>query len=97
MLDLAQREGVGLALLMDISAACGSQFIYLGDRREGVYQRGPGVCAALLSRHGIPVVSQRDYKTLGAIAHKLDPTITPPSAARDHHESDWYRSYFGTQ
>jgi uncharacterized protein YbbK (DUF523 family) len=95
MLELAESEGVRLALLMDISAACGSQVIYLGDRRNGVYQRGPGVCAALLSRNGIPVVSQRDFKTLGAIVHKLDPTITPLSEARDHHESDWYRSYFG--
>jgi uncharacterized protein YbbK (DUF523 family) len=95
MLALAEREDVKLALLMDISAACGSQVIYLGDRRDGVYQRGQGVCAALLARHGVPVVSQRDFKTLGAIVHKLDPDVTPPPGARDHHESDWYRSYFG--
>jgi uncharacterized protein YbbK (DUF523 family) len=94
MLDVAERESVRLALLMDISAACGSQVIYLGDRAHGVYQRGQGVCAALLTRHRIPIVSQRDFKTLGAIAHKLDPSITPTPEARDHHESDWYRSYF---
>ena len=95
MLALAQREHVRLALLMDISAACGSQVIYIGDRRNGVYQRGQGVCAALLARHGIPIVSQRDFKTLGAIVYKLNPDSPPPHGARDHHESDWYRSYFG--
>jgi len=94
MLALARREHVRLALLMDISAACGSQVIYLGDRRHGVYQRGPGVCAALLSRRGISVVSQRDFKTLDAIASKLDPSTSTRPDARDHHQSDWYRSYF---
>jgi uncharacterized protein YbbK (DUF523 family) len=94
MLERAQRAGVRLALLMDISAACGSQVIYLGDRSGGVYQRGLGVCAALLARNDIPIVSQRDYKTLGAIVHKLDPSVPLAIAARDHHESDWYRSYF---
>jgi len=81
---------------MDISAACGSQVIYLGNRANGVYQRGQGVCAALLTRNGIRIVSQRDYKTLGAIGQKLDSTTTAQPAARDHHESDWYQSYFGT-
>ncbi len=94
MLALAQREHVGLALLMDISAACGSQVIYLGNRSGGVYQRGQGVCAALLIRHRIPIVSQRDLKTLRAIVHKLDPNKPPTPGARDHHESDWYRGYF---
>jgi uncharacterized protein YbbK (DUF523 family) len=94
MLDLAERQNVQLALLMDVSAACGSQVIYLGDRAQAVYQRGQGVCAALLTRNRIPIVSQRDFKTLGAVAHKLDPSITPAPGARDHHESDWYRAYF---
>jgi uncharacterized protein YbbK (DUF523 family) len=96
MVALAEGEGVRLALLMDISAACGSQVIYLGDRAQGVYQRGQGVCAALLIRHRIPIVSQRDFKTLGAIAHRLDPSITRAPGLRDHHESEWYRSYFST-
>jgi uncharacterized protein YbbK (DUF523 family) len=95
MLERARAEDVRLALLMDISAACGSQVIHLGDRRNGVYQRGPGVCAALLFRHRIPIVSQRDFKTLGAIVHKLDPTAVPSPEARDHHESEWLHSYFG--
>jgi uncharacterized protein YbbK (DUF523 family) len=90
MLTIAQREAVQLALLMDISAACGSQVIYAGDRTRGVYQRGQGVAAALLIRHDIPVVSQRDYKTLGHIMTKLDPTFVIDHAALDHHETDWY-------
>ena len=79
----------------DIDGGNGSQVIYLGNRRNGVYQPGPGVCAALLARHGFPVVSQRDFKTIAAIVHELDPTLPPPADARDHHESAWYRSAFG--
>jgi uncharacterized protein YbbK (DUF523 family) len=95
MLDLARREHVRLALLMDISAACGSQVIYLGARSDGVYQRGPGVGAALLIRNGIPVFSPRDHRTLGAVVHALDPDAAPDPGARDHHESDWYVEHFG--
>jgi uncharacterized protein YbbK (DUF523 family) len=94
MLMLARRERVRLALLMDISAACGSQVIYRGNRTAGVYQAGQGVCAALLIRDRIPVVSQRDHRTLGRIIAKLDPTFVPDPAARDHHESDWYLANF---
>lgn len=96
MLELAQREGVRLALLMDISAACGSQVISLGARSDGVRQPGQGVGAALLIRHGIPVVSQRDYRTLSRIVHRLDPTVAVDPDARDHHESEWYVETFGS-
>ena len=94
MLDLAQREQVQLALLMDISAACGSQVIYLGARSKRVHQAGQGVCAALLIRNGVRVLSQRDYRTLGSIIHTLDPSYRPDPDARDHHESDWYIEHF---
>jgi uncharacterized protein YbbK (DUF523 family) len=63
MLGLAQREHVQLALLMDISAACGSQ-----------------VCAALLIRNGIPVLSQRDHRILGRVVQKLDASSYPTLA-----------------
>ena len=90
MLALAHREQVQLALLMDISAACGSQVVYLGNRSGGgVYQAGQGVCTALLIRHGIPVVSQRDHRSLGRIIAKLDPSYEPDTPAIDHHETDW--------
>ncbi len=94
MLALARREHVGLALLMDISAACGSQVIYLGNRSDGVYQAGQGVCTVLLIRAGIPVVSHRDHRTISRITAKLDPSLEPDTTARDHHETDWYRANF---
>jgi uncharacterized protein YbbK (DUF523 family) len=95
MLAVAQAHGVRLALLMDISAACGSQVIYAGARSEGTYQRGQGVCAALLIRHGIKVVSQRDHRTLDVLIGKLDPAHVPTPGLRDHHETAWYIETFG--
>jgi uncharacterized protein YbbK (DUF523 family) len=94
MLELAQAHQTRLALLMDISAACGSQVIYDGPRHLRVYRAGPGVAAALLVRSGIPVVSQRDYRTLGFLFRRLGrPDLAAPEA-RDHHETDWYRGRF---
>ncbi len=95
MLAMAQSHRVRLALLMDISAACGSQVIYNGFRAQRAYQPGQGVCAALLIRHGIKVVSQRDHRTLGLVLGKLDPTYTLNAARSDHHETQWYIDTFG--
>ena len=75
-------------------AACGSQVIYRGARSTSAHQIGQGVCAALLVRNGIPVVSQRDYKTLNAIFRKLDPRFRARPELIDHHEIAWYRTYF---
>jgi uncharacterized protein YbbK (DUF523 family) len=97
MLRIAQTAKADLALLMDISAACGSQVIYTGARQFEVYQASQGVCAALLTERGIPVVSQRDFKTLDLLYAKLDPTHEPDVGLLDHHESDWYRGYFDSQ
>jgi uncharacterized protein YbbK (DUF523 family) len=94
MLAVAQDNGVRLALLMDISAACGSQVIYDGFRSRRTYQPGQGVCAALLIRHGIDVVSQRDHRTLDLLLSKLDPTHTLTAGSRDHHETKWYLDTF---
>lgn len=96
MLELAQRENIELALLMDISAACGSQVIYEGSRFSAnkVYQRGAGVCAAQLIRNGIPVISQRDFASLEIIYAKLDPTHVIDPTKTDHHETEWYKNYF---
>jgi uncharacterized protein YbbK (DUF523 family) len=96
MLRVAQDNRVRLALLMDISAACGSQVIYDGPRSEGRHQAGQGVCAALLIRHGIKVVSHRDYRTLDAVLSKLDSTHEADQTARDHHETPWYIEMFGS-
>jgi uncharacterized protein YbbK (DUF523 family) len=98
MLELATAKRVHVAVLMDISGACGSQVIYDGPRHLKVYRRGPGVCAALLIRGGIPVVSQRDLRTLALIFCKLGhEELGPPVGSRDHHESEWYREYFGAK
>jgi uncharacterized protein YbbK (DUF523 family) len=96
MLRAAQENKVRLALLMDISAACGSQVIYDGPRSKGRHQAGQGVCAALLIRHGIKVLSHRDHRTLDAILSRLDSTYQADPAARDHHETPWYIETFGS-
>jgi uncharacterized protein YbbK (DUF523 family) len=95
MLRRALAHETRLALLHDISAACGSQVIYRGARVNAPHQIGQGVCAALLVRNGILVVSQRDFKSLGRIVRKLDPTYRGSDDLRDHHEIEWYRTYFG--
>jgi uncharacterized protein YbbK (DUF523 family) len=98
MLAHARRERVELAMLTDMSAACGSQVISRGcrlvEKREFV--ASVGVAAALLIQNGIPVVSQRDPLTLGKIRALVDPSYTPDPGAADYHHSDWYRSYFGS-
>jgi len=94
MLSLAKAEDVRLAILMDISAACGSQVIYRGARATAAHQIGQGVCAALLIRNGVPVVSQRDYRTLNGVFRKLNPAFKSRPDLQDHHEIEWYRTYF---
>jgi uncharacterized protein YbbK (DUF523 family) len=94
MLQIARENNVRVAVLMDISAACGSQVIYRGARATAAHQIGQGVCAALLVRSGIPVVSQRDLKTLNAIFRKLDGKVGFRPELHDHHEIEWYRTYF---
>jgi hypothetical protein len=96
MLRIAQEHEVHLALLMDISAACGSQVIDNGPRSEGRHRAGQGVCAALLIRRGVKVMSQRDHSALDAVMSKLDPTYHADPAARDHHETPWYVETFGS-
>jgi uncharacterized protein YbbK (DUF523 family) len=95
VLALAQQNDMRVALLTDISAACGSQVIYDGARSRGRHRAGQGVCAALLIRHGIKLLSQRDHRTLDLILCKLDVTHQPDPKARDHHETQWYIDTFG--
>ena len=95
MKAFADQHSVHLALLMDISAACGSTMIYDGPRRLKVYRRGPGVAAAFLIRAGIPIVSQRDERTLALVFTKLGSAADGPFTDRvDHHERRWCREYF---
>jgi uncharacterized protein YbbK (DUF523 family) len=99
MLNLAKNNRIDLAILMDMSAACGSQVISDGCRvtPDRKYQKGPGVGAALLMRNGFRVVSQRDYRTLEHVHYKLDPSHPVAENTLDHHETDWYRTYFSVK
>jgi uncharacterized protein YbbK (DUF523 family) len=91
MAAFAQRERAELALLTDMSAACGSEVISDGCRLvpERRFQRGVGVATALLLRAGLVVVSQRDFRTLSLLRARLEPGWAPPPDARDHHEHAW--------
>ena len=93
---VAQENQVRVAILPDISASCGSQVISDGCRlvEDRKYQKGPGVCAAILIHNGIKVISHRDFKTLEHLYQKLDPNHDIVESVIDHHESDWYRNYF---
>ncbi|ASS49032.1 MAG: hypothetical protein A3D31_05125 [Candidatus Fluviicola riflensis] len=97
MLELAQREEIELAVMMDISAACGSQVIYDGNRfgENKVYQIGAGVSGAQLMRNGFKVISQRDFASLELLYAKLDENHVVNEDALDHHEIGWYKEYFG--
>ncbi len=63
MLKFAQKEDIEIAILMDVSAACGSQVIYDGNRfsENPIYQIGAGVCAGQMIRKGIKDISERDF------------------------------------
>lgn len=97
MAAVAARNNIELAVLMDISAACGSQVIYDGNRfaPDKKYQVGAGVCAALLMRRGYKVISQRDFASLELLYAKIDSNHNTNNTAIDHHETEWYKGYFG--
>lgn len=96
MLEIAQKEDIELCVMMDISAACGSQVIYDGNRfgEDKKYQIGMGVAATQLMRGGFKIISQRDYASLEILYNKLDPNHTINTEAIDHHEIAWYKEYF---
>lgn len=91
MLAFAQNNKAELALLTDMSAACGSQVISEGCRLvpERRWQKGVGVATALLLQAGIAVLSQRDFYTLAQLRARLEPGYLPPPEALDHHEQAW--------
>jgi uncharacterized protein YbbK (DUF523 family) len=92
----AKQERVDFAILMDMSGACATQIISDGSRfiEDRAYRMGVGVAAASLLRAGVPVVSQRDFRSLDALRARVDPTHTLNPEALDHHETLWYRKYF---
>jgi uncharacterized protein YbbK (DUF523 family) len=96
MLQIAQENDVELAVMMDVSGACGSQVIYNGSRfsENPMYQIGMGVCAAQLDRNGIKIISQRDLASLEILYSKIDPNHHIDKTKLDHHEIEWYKAYF---
>jgi len=96
MLEIAFNDNIEIAILMDISAACGSQVIYNGNRfsPNKVYQIGAGVSAALLMKNGIKVISQRDFASLELLYKKIDPNHKIDETKLDQHEIEWYKEYF---
>jgi len=81
---------------MDVSAACGSQVIYDGNRfsENKVYQIGAGVSSAQLKRNSIEVISQRDFASLEILYSKIDSKHNIDNTKLDHHEIEWYKDYF---
>lgn len=94
MLEVARKQAIDVAIMMDISPSCGSHVVYLGDPAEKNYQRGAGVAAALLMRNGYRIIAQRDTLTLELLLSKLDPSFVPDPASFDFEDHPWYRSYF---
>lgn len=97
MLEIAQLNDIEIAVMMDVSAACGSQVIYKGHRLSPnpQYQIGMGVCAEMLTRNGFKVISQRDFKSLDILLSKVDSNHISDDTAIDHDQTDWYKEYFG--
>lgn len=97
MVEVARRERVDFAVLTDMSAACGTQVISLGGRLvpERRYQQGMGVAAALLVQAGVPVVSQRDFRTVARLRALAEPGYVPPPGLLDHHQHPWTVATFG--
>lgn len=91
MLAHARDGGAELAILTDASAACGSQVISDGCRLVPVrrHQKGVGVATAMLLDAGVPVVSQRDHRTLARLRARLEPGWVAPAGLLDHHEHPW--------
>lgn len=97
MVAFAREHDVELALLTDMSAACGTQVISDGCRFDEPrrYQRGVGVAAALLIEAGIPVCSQRDFATLERLRERLEPGFVADPSALDHHRHPWVLANLG--
>jgi uncharacterized protein (DUF952 family)/uncharacterized protein YbbK (DUF523 family) len=84
-------ETCDLALLLDVSATCGSQVLHLGTRTapQPRYQAGPGVVAALLWTRRIPFTSQRDPWTLDRLMARVEGRSPAEDAGVDHHHHPW--------
>lgn len=96
MLEIALKNEVELAIMMDISAACGNHVIYDGNRyaEEKKYQIGMGVCGAQLHRAGFKIISWREYESLEILYTRIDAKHQIDKTAKDFDQSEWYKTYF---
>ena len=96
MLKVAVDNDIELAIMMDVSAACGSHVIYDGNRfsENKKYQIGMRVCGAQLSRAGFKIISWREFESLEILYSRLDPSHKFDSEARDFDQHEWYVEYF---
>ena len=97
MLTFATKEKVDVVILTDFSAACGPQVIFDGirNKKDLKYQKGPGVCAALLIKNGFKVIGHKDFKTLDLLNKQLDTHHEMDPSHIDQHETEEYLNYFG--
>lgn len=96
MLQIAIDNDIELAVMMDISAACGNRVIYDGNRyaEQKKLQLGMGVCGAQLNRAGYKIVSWREYESLEILYSRIDPTHVVNQDAIDYDKDEWYMGYF---
>jgi uncharacterized protein YbbK (DUF523 family) len=96
MLRVAQENKIELAVMMDVSAACGNHVIYDGNRyaEQKKYQIGMGVCGAQLNRAGFKIISWREYESLEILYSRLDPSHQINPDAQDFDQHEWYVGYF---
>ncbi len=96
MLETARTHDIELAIMMDVSAACGNHVTYDGNRYDEnkKYQIGMGVCGAQLHRAGYKIISWREFESLEILYSLLDPTHQVNEAAKDFDQHEWYLGYF---
>jgi uncharacterized protein YbbK (DUF523 family) len=96
MLEVARTNDIELAIMMDVSAACGNHVIYDGNRyaENKKYQIGMGVCGAQLHRAGYKIISWREYESLEILYSKIDSSHVINPEAKDFDQHEWYISYF---
>lgn len=96
MLETARKNKIELAIMMDVSAACGNHVIYDGNRfaADKKYQIGMGVCGAQLHRAGFKIISWREYESLEILYAKLDKDHQTDKTAKDFDQHEWFVEYF---
>lgn len=98
MCAVATKNDIELAIMMDVSAACGNHVIYDGNRllENKKYQIGMGVCGALLHKSGFKIISWREFESLEILYSRIDPKHTMDPEAKDFDQHPWYLEYFDT-